>query len=253
MYIPKREVVYAMTTEIHFKVKGEERKKLAYAIGELLGMSVKYTRTPKFDYLIGSCILDKNGVFHTSEDLSESELELVLERFYKGEPIQQSELPEDETVEADVLSISVPRNMFTDDKLENLQKLIEGKQMLFKRAFRAEQLEVVITQNQVSLPWFPLASEPDAVNAYTEFIFKLCELAIKLKRVSLKDKEVENEKMHFDVSFCTWVSSEMIAKQLVGFFFKILLEIQRFVVNNIIRFFGTGCRKDAMCYFVARS
>lgn len=75
-----------MITEIDFKVKGEERKKLAYAIGELLGMQVKYTRTPKFDYLIGSCILDKNGVFHTSGDLSESKLELILERFYKGGP-----------------------------------------------------------------------------------------------------------------------------------------------------------------------
>ena len=150
-----------MITEIDFQVKGEERKKLAYAIGELLGMSVKYTRTPKFDYLIGSCILDKNGVFHASGDLSESKLDLILERFYKGEPIQQSELPEYETVEADVLSISVPRNMFTDDKLENLQKLIEGKQTLFKHAFRAEQLEVVITQNQVSFLCFPLASEPD--------------------------------------------------------------------------------------------
>lgn len=38
MYIPKRKVVCAMITEIDFKVKGEERKKLAYAIGELLGM-----------------------------------------------------------------------------------------------------------------------------------------------------------------------------------------------------------------------
>lgn len=56
-------------------------------------------------------------MFHASGDLSESKLDLILERFYKGEPIQQSELPEDETVDADVLSISVPRNMFTDDKL----------------------------------------------------------------------------------------------------------------------------------------
>ena len=125
-----------MITEIDFKVKGEERKKLAYAIGELLGMQVKYTRTPRFDYLIGRCILDKNGVFHTSGDLSESKLELILERFYNGERIQQLGLPEDETVKADVLSISVPRNMFTDDKLENLQKLIEGKQTLFKHTFR---------------------------------------------------------------------------------------------------------------------
>jgi hypothetical protein len=183
-----------MITEIDFNVKGEERKKLAYAIGELLGMPVKYTRTPKFDYLIGDCILDKNGVFHASGDLSESKLELILERFYKGERIQQLELPEDETVKADVLSVSVPRNMFTDDKLVNL---IEGKQTLFKHAFRVEQLEVAITENQVSFPWFPLASEPDAVSAYTEFISKLCELAIKLKRVALKDKEVENEKYAF--------------------------------------------------------
>ena len=69
-------------------------------------------------------------MFHTSGDLSESKLELVLERFYKGDPIQQSEQPENETLEEDVLSISVPINMFTDGKLENLQKLIEGKQTL---------------------------------------------------------------------------------------------------------------------------
>ena len=43
--------------------------------------------------------------------------------------------PEDEIVEQDILSISVPRNMFTADKLENSQKLIEGKQTLFKHAF----------------------------------------------------------------------------------------------------------------------
>ena len=145
-----------MITEIDFKVKGEERKKLAYAIGELLEMPVKYTRTPKFDYLIGSNVLDKNGVFHASEDMTESKLELVLERFYKGEPIQQSEQPENETLEEDVLSISVPRNMFTDDKLENLQKLIEGKQTLMKHAFQAEQLDVKITDDQISFPGFHL-------------------------------------------------------------------------------------------------
>lgn len=91
MYIPKRKVICTMITEIDFKVEGEEPKNLAFDIGKLLEIPVKYTRTPKFDYLIGSCILDKNGVFHASEDMTESKLELVLERFYKGEPIQQSE------------------------------------------------------------------------------------------------------------------------------------------------------------------
>lgn len=39
-----------MITEIDFKVTGEERKKLAYAIGEMLELPVKYTRTPRFDW-----------------------------------------------------------------------------------------------------------------------------------------------------------------------------------------------------------
>lgn len=186
-----------MITEIDFKVTGEERKKQAYAIGETLGLPVKYTRTPRFDYMIGESILDKKGVFQASNEIIESQLDLIIERFYTGEPLQNAIQSEDEIIEQNVLSISVPRNMLTDGKLENLQKLIEGNQTLFKHAFLTEQLEVVITENKVSFPWFPLASKPDAVNAYTEYISKLCELAIKLKRVSLTDKEVENEKYAF--------------------------------------------------------
>ena len=147
--------------------------------------------------MIGESILDKKGVFQASNEITESQLDLIIERFYTGEPLQNAIQSEDEIIEQNVLSISVPRSMFTDDKLENLQKLIEGKQTLMKHAFQAEQLDVKITDDQISFPWFPLASEPDAVNAYTEFISKLCDLAIKLKRVSLTDKEVENEKYAF--------------------------------------------------------
>ena len=186
-----------MITEIDFKVTGEERKKLAYAIGETLGLPVKYTRTPRFDYMMDESILDKKGVFQAYNEITESQLDLIIERFYTGEPLQNAIQSEDEIIEQNVLSISVPRSMFTDDKLENLQKLIEGKQTLMKHAFQAEQLDVKITDDQILFPWFPLASEPDAVNAYTEFISKLCDLAIKLKRVSLTDKEVENEKYAF--------------------------------------------------------
>ena len=52
-----------MITEIDFNVTGEERKKLAYAIGEMLELPVKYTRTPRFDYMIGDSILDKKVCF----------------------------------------------------------------------------------------------------------------------------------------------------------------------------------------------
>lgn len=73
-----------------------------------------------------------------------------------GEPLQNAIQSEDEIIEQNVLSISVPRSMFTDDKLENLQKLIEGKQTLMKHAFQAEQLDVKITDDQISFPGFHL-------------------------------------------------------------------------------------------------
>ena len=66
-----------------------------------------------------------------------------------------------------------------------------------------------MTENQVSFPWFPLASEPDAVSAYTEFISKLCELAIKLKRVALKDKEVENTEFNMCKADVKWQRQEL--------------------------------------------
>ena len=145
-----------MITEIDFKVTGEERKKLAYAIGETLGLPIKYTRTPRFDYMIGESILDTKGVFQASNEITESQLDLIIERFYTGEPLQNAIQSEDEIIEQNVLSISVPRSMFTDDKLENLQKLIEGKQTLMKHAFQAEQLDVKITDDQISFPGFHL-------------------------------------------------------------------------------------------------
>lgn len=72
----------------------------------------------------------KKGVFQASNEITESPLDLIIERFYTGEPLQNAIQSEDEIIEQNVLSISVPRSMFTDDKLENLQKLIEGKQTL---------------------------------------------------------------------------------------------------------------------------
>ena len=55
--------------------------------------------------------------------------------------------------------------------------------------------------------------------------------------------------MHFDVSFYAWDSSETTAKLLAGFCFKIFLEIQRFAKYKIMRYFGAGCRRDALYYF----
>lgn len=79
-----------MITEIDFKVTGEERKKLAYAIGETLGLPVKYTRTPRFDYMIGESILDKKGVFQASNEITESQLDTHCHYYYRNYNYQKA-------------------------------------------------------------------------------------------------------------------------------------------------------------------
>ena len=88
---------HTMTLKLNFaepvtKSSGSTQTSSEHKIGDVVQFNGGYhyvnsAATPKFDYLIGSCIMDKNGVFHASGDLSESKLDLILERFYKGEPI----------------------------------------------------------------------------------------------------------------------------------------------------------------------
>ena len=79
------------------------------------------------------------------------------------------------------LSISVPRNMFTDDKLENLQKLIEGKQTLFKHTFRVEQLEVAITENQVSISLVSTCVRAGCCECIYRIYFQIMRISNKTK------------------------------------------------------------------------
>ena len=46
------------------------------------------------------------------------------------------EITEEVPVQQDKLTIAIPKESLTDTALENLQKIIANKQMLFQRAFR---------------------------------------------------------------------------------------------------------------------
>ena len=57
-----------------------------------------------------------------------------------------------------------------------------------------------ITEDTVSFPWFPFTIEPDAVATYTEFVCKLCDMARRIKRVSGKAVDTDNDKYAFRYS-----------------------------------------------------
>ena len=51
--------------------------------------------------------------------------------------------------------------------------------------------------NKVSFPWFETIPSPEELDAYTKFIAAPCEMSVKAKRVTAKEKEVDNDKYAF--------------------------------------------------------
>lgn len=203
----------------HFNVSGEGRKRLVKAIAEHLGLEAKYLGVPSCAYQIGTYTVSKDGDLSWADmddadpkHLNESSaLVYALEDagFHSREMAfwedQQRMIDADEKEDAadeepaqeeQRLTISLPRKMFNDFALENLKALIGGKGTLMKRAFQAESLEITVTDEAVDFPWFNL-EDADTVQAYTIFIQKITEMAIKQSRISAKEKEIVNEKYEF--------------------------------------------------------
>uniref|UniRef100_UPI00351D2F69 virulence protein n=1 Tax=uncultured Oscillibacter sp. TaxID=876091 RepID=UPI00351D2F69 len=95
------------------------------------------------------------------------------------------------------LTVSLPRESFTDAALENLHRLVEAKAALIKKALAVESLPVEADAEKVSFPWFADGQDGDSAKAYTHFITALCDMARKQKRVTAKERPADNEKYAF--------------------------------------------------------
>lgn len=180
-----------MQMNIKFELKPKQRPKLAEEIATALHTIPCYQKAPSLSYKIGDCTIEKDGTLRIPDSVDTETVNRLLthlqEKGFTGEM--------EETEEK--LIISMPKDSFTDTALENLKKLIENKEELFARAFLAENLPLDITEDTVSFPWFPFTIEPDAVAAYTEFVCKLCDMARRVKRVSGKTVDTDNDKYAF--------------------------------------------------------
>ena len=190
---------------LRYNVKGEKRKAMVKIIGDATGIKPVYTRVPECAYQIG-----KLKVTRTSdliwEDGTEDELIWTVKEKLKEagflteenvEATDTSDPEEDtETGEDNQLIVSMPRSYFTDQALENLRKIVASKQTLLKKALGAEDLHILISDDKVSFPWFPMASDAEA-HAFTHLIVAICRMAKEAKRVTAKEKETESEKYTF--------------------------------------------------------
>lgn len=183
---------------IKINAQGAERKRLVQIIAQWLGCDAKYLGVPSCAYRVDYFTIEKDGSL-TFDDSADSEVvERLMQHLYdEGFDIDQSQPVEESEEEFKGICISMPRSLFTDGNLENLKALITAKGSLIKKALGVAELPIEVTDTKVSFPWFPGTPTPDELRAYDSFICKLCEMARNQKRVSTKEKEVDNEKYAF--------------------------------------------------------
>ena len=184
---------------------GAERKRLVTTIAEWLGEDVHYCGAPTFAYEIGRFTVEKSGSLTFSDMLDSEVVERLLEHIYdEGFDIDQSHTEEDDTdstenVIGDLsgISIQLPASEFTESTLANLQAIIDAKGNLIKKALKAEALPINRLGDRIDFPWFRPYADPQEVQAYMHFVTALCEMAKTQKRITAKEKEVDNEKYAF--------------------------------------------------------
>ena len=201
--------------ERKFNATGERRKEMVKVISGIVGMKAVYMRMPTCAYAISNFTVSKEGALawdeRSSGELVEKVLAGLAQAGFTAEPEETAEA--EDSAEADApetaageesaepqeggLTVSLPRESFTDAALENLHRLVDAKAALIKKALAVESLPVEADEEKVSFPWFADGQDGDAAKAYTHFITALCDMARKQKRVTAKERPADNEKYAF--------------------------------------------------------
>lgn len=184
--------------EARFNVSGEERKALAKAIEEALGLEPVYKGAPSFAYVVGNINISKDGILSWDDRTDEITIQNLLKKLLElGFTYETDEAGTGEM--CDTLTIEMPLDGFTDSALENLERLIASKESLIKKVIGVDKLPIERTESTIRFPWFRFGIEPEVLSAYSRFIGALCAAAKEQHRVTAKDKPVENEKFAFRV------------------------------------------------------
>ena len=168
---------------IKFNIEKSQRKALAQKIGVLTGSEVKYLGVPSCGYQIGAYTLDKEAMLHGD----------ALPDDIRSELQKAGYTAEDEP---EALTISMPRDFFTEQSMNNLLQLIANKETLMKHALNTESLAINECEETIEFPWFTVEKDGDG-DAYAKFITMLCEFAKNLQRVVNKPDASDNEKYAF--------------------------------------------------------
>lgn len=178
--------------KISYNVTGAQRKSLVGAISEELNAPAKYLGAPTFAYEAGSCRIDKAGTV-TGEDRRDLVANLLEIHGFVPVSEEYDEPDEKPCGEADRLTVEVPLDGFNPGAVGNLTKMVAAKEALIKAALGTEDIPIQETAGTLRFPWFTL-DDPSHAAYYVQFVQALCKAAKEKKRVTAKDRDVDNPK-----------------------------------------------------------
>ena len=176
---------------VHYRANGKERKRLAEIIAKEIGVDAIYQGAPTFSYQMDYFTVDREGALVFDDENYSDEVERVFDA------IAVAGFTPDEDEEDEGTGIAIQMPMMTGDEISRLESLIESNESLIKKAIGTDSLAVGEKDGKLDFPWFKADAAPDEVKAYMDFVTALCRMAKEAKRVTGKDKPVENEKYAF--------------------------------------------------------
>ena len=215
----------AQNQPVSFDLREKDRKELVKAISEILSEKAEYMRMPTCAYRIGGYTVAKDGTLTWGADVTDAEVILqaltargwnyaividtaVTEETQPEYPSTDEEMPvpevetaapAEENTDADTYDfcIELPEETLPDVARANLDRIIESKGNLLRKALGADTLIYEITDGKIRFPWFHISGSPEEVTAYTQLITALAEMAKNSKRITAKERPVDNEKYAF--------------------------------------------------------
>jgi hypothetical protein len=88
----------------------------------------------------------------------------------------------------------MPITGMSEEAIDNLKKIVASKETLIKKALGADSLPIEVTNDTLTFPWFTANGIVGENDAYAHFIVALCQMAKNQKRITAKEKELDNDK-----------------------------------------------------------
>nr|DAE75106.1 MAG TPA: Putative amidoligase enzyme [Caudoviricetes sp.] len=179
---------------LNYNVAGAKRKELVSLIANFTGCEARYKGAPSFSYEVDYFTIDRNGAVSFDDRADSEVIERLIEMLYDNSFIAE---PAEEQDEPTGIAIQIPAAELSEAQLLNLHAIMDAKGTLIKKALGIDALTVNHIDERLDFPWFSADSTPEEIQAYMKFITALVEMAKNQKRITAKEKAVDNEKYAF--------------------------------------------------------